>query len=440
MKPILIFTLIITSILFSCSNEYTDRSDAEKMGLKGKPYKVVESVHSVEDIFGVIEKKKLIRQTSYVFNQDGEIIKEKVFSAYDSTTFFYSFKFDSLGNRIEKTKYDNIGNIKKKLVFSYDNDGILLKKHTYDSDIENNTVEVFDSYNSGRVFIKDGYFNKLSHQYHQKFNDYQDVIEKKETFIDVELNDCVDLQLYDYTYDDYGNIITELYTSNTNCTNAVDSLTFTSTSTSYYKYRYDQKNSWIEKIGYYNEFPKRLYSREIEYYDETNLRLKNNHSTNINDENQTYEVDIANGFIEDCNDCIRKRVNYRYQTTRLDINVGGNTDIMLKVIDFEDNSCIAFVYVNSNSTYSIEDIPQGKYYLKIAYGSNFIINPEDGICYGRFSENSSYQIGLDTLDYNLIRSSDELLFPIFELSLDVISTNPINSFNSTNILEEEFYN
>ena len=60
---------------------------------------------------------------------------------------------------------------------------------------------------------------------------------------------------YDYKYDDKGNQIESVYSSDD----------YVSTTT--YEYTYDSKGNWIKKIEFENGFPQKLTERTIEYYE-----------------------------------------------------------------------------------------------------------------------------------------------------------------------------
>lgn len=124
----------------------------------------------------------------------------------------------------------------------------------------------------------------------------------------------------------------------------------------------------------------------------------------------------------------------------LDVHVGGGTDVAIKVMNSETDECIRYVFINSGSTYKIRNIPEGKYYLKIAYGKNWFSKIEDGQCKGKFIRNSLYEKGDDIMDFNLRQTSDGYDIPSFQLKLDVIATNTRNTFNSQKISENEFNN
>lgn len=145
---------------------------------------------------------------------------------------------------------------------------------------------------------------------------------------------------------------------------------------------------------------------------------------------------ITNGLMPDCYNFIPK---YNKSIDNyLELNVGGGTDIGVKLMDKSTEKCIRYVYVNTSSSYRIKNIPEGLYYLKIAYGKDWMSKIESNQCIGRFLRNPEYEVGVDVLDYNIIHEGNSYSIPYYTLSLDVISTDYVNSFNSQNISEDEF--
>lgn len=150
-------------------------------------------------------------------------------------------------------------------------------------------------------------------------------------------------------------------------------------------------------------------------------------------------------------DCFNFEPKYDYDLdNRLSVKVGSNTDVVIKIIDLESNLCIRYVYIRSNSTFDIRNIPQGKYYLKIAYGSDWRQKVENGECKGKFVKNALYKRGEEILDFNKkfkgVTNDGEYEYtnyeiPSFSLSLDVISSAfDSNNFDTNVITEEEFNN
>lgn len=147
------------------------------------------------------------------------------------------------------------------------------------------------------------------------------------------------------------------------------------------------------------------------------------------------EQEIKNGQLPTCYNFAPKRGtadNY------LKVNVGGGTDVSIKVMSLSTNKCVRYVFINSLTTYTIKNIPEGEYYLKIAYGRKWISKVDNGQCIGKFISNPLYEKGQDILDFNLQYTVDGYNIPSYTLSLDVISRGTSNSFNSQNISESEF--
>jgi hypothetical protein len=147
------------------------------------------------------------------------------------------------------------------------------------------------------------------------------------------------------------------------------------------------------------------------------------------------ETVINNGQLPLCYNFVPKKSkidNY------LEVQVGGGTDVAIKLMNFKTDKCIRYVFINRNSTFRIKNIPEGKYYLKIAYGKDWFSKVEDGQCVGKFIRNPMYEKGDNIMDFNLQHTDDGYSIPIFQLKLDIISTNKMNTFDSQNISENEF--
>lgn len=144
---------------------------------------------------------------------------------------------------------------------------------------------------------------------------------------------------------------------------------------------------------------------------------------------------VQNGELPSCYNFTPKKGNI---DNYLEVYVGSGTDVAIKIMDLKTEKCIRYVYINSGSTYSIRNIPEGKYYLKIAYGKNWLSKVENGQCVGKFIINPMYEKGEDILDFNVEYNANGYSIPSYQLKLDVIATNILNSFNSHSISENEF--
>lgn len=140
--------------------------------------------------------------------------------------------------------------------------------------------------------------------------------------------------------------------------------------------------------------------------------------------------------------CISSANKYnRSLNNKLVITVGNNASVAVKMISYTTEMCVRYVFINRNTTYTIKNIPEGKYYLKIAYGEDWSIMEGQSNCTGKFSRNTLFEKGKEILDYNLVHTRDGFQIPSFSLKLDVImSGDKINSFITDKINEKDFYN
>ena len=125
----------------------------------------------------------------------------------------------------------------------------------------------------------------------------------------------------------------------------------------------------------------------------------------------------------------------------LKISVGSGTDVVVKLMKKGNNEdeCIRVVYVRSMDTYEVKNIPEGLYYLKIAYGKDYRQKKVDNQCYLKFMQDAQYEKGVEILDFNKVKQPDKIILPCFELSLDVRVARGIKpTFNSSGISELEF--
>jgi hypothetical protein len=147
------------------------------------------------------------------------------------------------------------------------------------------------------------------------------------------------------------------------------------------------------------------------------------------------EKELKNGELSPCYKFVPKKSkidNY------LEVKVGGGTDVAIKVMNARTQKCIGYVFINSGSTYKISNIPEGTYYLKIAYGKDWFSRVQNKQCVGKFISNPLYEKGDDMMNFDLKYTSDGYRIRSFQLQLDVIATSSVNTFSSQNISEREF--
>lgn len=193
-------------------------------------------------------------------------------------------------------------------------------------------------------------------------------------------------------------------------------------------------NDGVPQVSYSNG--DLTFEDSINVFDSSQIVTKKSPEEILIDEGWE-QNEIENGTMPSCYNFSPKRANI---DNSLNVTVGGGTDVVIKLMNEKTDKCIRYVYINSGTSYNITGIPEGRYYLKIAYGKNWFSKKENGKCIGKFIQNPLYEKGEDIMDFNLIHSYNGYQIPSFELHLDVISTNAVNSFNSTNISEDSFNN
>ena len=148
------------------------------------------------------------------------------------------------------------------------------------------------------------------------------------------------------------------------------------------------------------------------------------------------ESSLSNGSMPSCYNFVpdfdRSIDNY------LIINVGSGTDVVAKLMNSNTGTCVRYVFINRSTSYTVRNIPEGKYYLKLAYGKEWLSKIENNQCVGRFLKNPLYEKGTDILDYNFINETDGYSIPSYEISLDIVSSSVNNSFSTSNISASEF--
>jgi hypothetical protein len=125
----------------------------------------------------------------------------------------------------------------------------------------------------------------------------------------------------------------------------------------------------------------------------------------------------------------------------LRVIVGNETDVVVKLMRMgtDGDECVRVVYVRGGDTYQITHIPEGTYYLKLAYGRDYRQRVENGQCKVRFVRQALYEKGEERLDYMRRYVPGGYEEPSYELKLNVVaSRSDVSNFNANNISEEEF--
>lgn len=155
------------------------------------------------------------------------------------------------------------------------------------------------------------------------------------------------------------------------------------------------------------------------------------------DSEEYYKIVINTGEKPECITC-KNLTDYKLDNF-LKIDAQGSTDVVVKIINNYSQECIRCVFISGGSIHYINNIPEGVYYLKIAYGYDWSKKVIGSFCFAKFMRKAHYEIGNDLLDYYLKKTNNGYQVPSYELVLKVISKNRKNKFDSDAISEEEFY-
>lgn len=127
---------------------------------------------------------------------------------------------------------------------------------------------------------------------------------------------------------------------------------------------------------------------------------------------------------------------YGQQDNYFDIEIGKGCDVVIKIMDEVTDKCIRYVFVPENTTVNIQMIPQGTYYLKLAYGKDWMeYNNGDGTIEGKFTSNVSYSKSVDVFDFGKKNSSSVISYV---LQINVKDSYLQNNFGTVSISESEF--
>ena len=157
------------------------------------------------------------------------------------------------------------------------------------------------------------------------------------------------------------------------------------------------------------------------------------------------ETNYKTGDIPGCN---RSKQIFDYEiNNRLEISVGPNTNAVIKIIDTRTRKSIRSVFVKADSKFVMRHIPEGQYYLKIAYGWNWMENSVSGKCVAKFTQNAIYKKSKEIFDFNKIDEGEKTVgdsvyknysIPSYSLKLDIVTSDLADTFKSDLISEDEF--
>ena len=126
---------------------------------------------------------------------------------------------------------------------------------------------------------------------------------------------------------------------------------------------------------------------------------------------------------------------YGIQDNYFDITMGEGYSVAVKIVDAQTEKCIRYAVVPENSTTTVTQIPQGRYYLKLAYGKDWMELQTDSMIIGKFTPNASYERSRQMYDFGKKNSMQEINY---DLRINVREAAGMNNFETSPISEEEF--
>lgn len=126
---------------------------------------------------------------------------------------------------------------------------------------------------------------------------------------------------------------------------------------------------------------------------------------------------------------------YGLQDNYFDVTIGKGFNVAIKIMSAETNECIRYIYIPEASTVTVNDIPQGKYYLKLAYGNNWMELQTDSVTIGKFTKDILYEKSNNVFDFGKKNSTNIVNYL---LKINITDNKTMNNFATVPISEKEF--
>lgn len=126
---------------------------------------------------------------------------------------------------------------------------------------------------------------------------------------------------------------------------------------------------------------------------------------------------------------------YGIQDNYFDIIIGHGCCVAIKIVDAATEKCIRFVYIPEGEMVTVSEIPQGLYYLKLAYGKDWMELYTDSVVHGKFTKSAFYERSTKVYDFGKKNSQDIVNY---RLEINVVDGEAENNFYTEQISEEEF--
>ena len=97
---------------------------------------------------------------------------------------------------------------------------------------------------------------------------------------------------------------------------------------------------------------------------------------------------------------------YGVHDNYFDITIGEGCSVAIKIMDVTSGKCIRYVYVPENETVTVTEIPQGQYFLKLAYGKDWMIHNADSVTYGKFTKKAFFEKSTESYNFGKKNTGD----------------------------------
>lgn len=126
---------------------------------------------------------------------------------------------------------------------------------------------------------------------------------------------------------------------------------------------------------------------------------------------------------------------YGLQDNYFDVTVGKGFSVAIKIMSLDEHKCIRYVFIPEGQTVTVNEIPQGKYYLKLAYGNDWMVKKSDNHVWGKFTKNAFYEKSANIFDFGMKNS---LSVVNYQLEIHVANGSAKNNFQTITINEQDF--
>lgn len=118
-----------------------------------------------------------------------------------------------------------------------------------------------------------------------------------------------------------------------------------------------------------------------------------------------------------------------------DIELGGDADMAIKIVSIETGKTVRYMFVPHNTRTTINEIPAGKYFLKLAYGNDWMSHSEGDHTDGKFTRNVVYEKSNVFFDFG---NSGSLESISYSLKIKVVRDQRYRDFSTCTITEDEY--